>query len=267
MKRWVSGPYDGTLSQHGKGVLKLKMTLNFKGEAIAGQGEDEALTEFRVSGTVSTRPPYGCTIRLDSPNFGSVELEGFRGADDEIFGNWTDAIDKPKEPLGRGRGRGRGAVPLPNFNGEDDDEVAQPRAPLPVPSPDKPVPAPGGRRGNFSFKLKKPSQAELDAIRQRDLAGKLDSLVGMGFDTETAQKALDRSGGSLEVAMEALLNPASMVAAGGLGGGQRGSAAPAASAADVQRLLDMGFARDQAEQALAASNNNVELAADILLSQ
>eukprot|EP00929_Paragymnodinium_shiwhaense_P012425 TRINITY_DN1195_c2_g1_i1.p1 TRINITY_DN1195_c2_g1~~TRINITY_DN1195_c2_g1_i1.p1 ORF type:complete len:345 (-),score=93.37 TRINITY_DN1195_c2_g1_i1:105-1139(-) len=88
--------------------------------------------------------------------------------------------------------------------------------------------------------------------------GALSQLTSMGFSEAQAAEALQASGGNLEQATQALLNAATGEGAGG--GGEAGGGED-----KVGQLVQMGFTREQAVNALDGAGGNVERATAILL--
>ena len=104
---------------------------------------------------------------------------------------------------------------------------------------------------------------------------RLQQLIEMGFSREQASGALEQTNFDVDAALANLLGSSRL---SGGGGGRHSPphaaappmeppAPPAAPAADVQRLVEMGFTREQAAGALRAAEGDVQRAAASLLAK
>mmetsp|Transcript_61308 Transcript_61308/g.145984 ORF Transcript_61308/g.145984 Transcript_61308/m.145984 type:complete len:215 (+) Transcript_61308:60-704(+) len=121
--------------------------------------------------------------------------------------------------------------------GEVQGEVEEFLIPPPAPADDgfipPPVPAASGARSGRTDE-------------------NVESLVAMGFPTDQARRALDRTGGNLEDAIQVLT-----------GGGDAPAGQPDEK---VDQLVSMGFERQKVIMALQSCGGNVEMASAMLLS-
>jgi hypothetical protein len=290
--KWVTGPYLGSITVN-KVELKYIIELEFiRGGKVTGAGiyDDKP---FKAEGTYSETAPFNFKAALhDAFGLKSIFFEGFRGSDDTIFGTWLEfgEVASKKSPHAKKPAPGRNMFNQQHNAGDDDnddgsgsDEDEEPvtgrgrqAAPKRPTMMESPAQLPGGGRGNFFLKYKKLSPEELEARRkqeaaalatrkEKELAEQLLALQAMGFSKEDSLRALINSGGNVDRALDALFS------GGGGGDGPQGGppaapAAPAINEALVTQLVDMGFPRERALQALEVTNNNVEAAVELLFA-
>jgi len=269
--KWATGNYLGSITIN-KIEHKYTLAVTFeRGGRIAAEGlyNDKI---FLGTGKYAESAPYTFkAIFTDAFGFSTLYFDGFRGADDTIFGNWMEstpleasknspAVPKPK--------RNRFQMPVNDDDDDDDDEEKKPAT-------KEPTPVPGGSKGSFFLKFKKLSPEEIEAVnrqeaeklkvkRERELSEGVATLESMGFSKEISMNALIARNGHVESALNDLLSGAAFSAA------RQAPASPAPQSqideSLISQLTDMGFARDRSIQALEATNQNVAAAVELLFS-
>jgi len=119
---------------------------------------------------------------------------------------------------------------------------------------------PGGvKAGDFQWKYKDETPEEKEIKRMRKIEAAVNTIVSMGFAKDVAYKALDVTNGNVDLALEQLMN-------GEVVSNSSNFTDAAPSEPLIKQLVEMGFLREQAIQALKVNGNNMAPAIDWLFA-
>ena len=111
-------------------------------------------------------------------------------------------------------------------------------------------------------------EVRANGIQRTPGAENVQRIVEMGYTKEQAEQALDHASGSLGEAVRWILaQPPAPAAPSSRSGSSSTGADERATAENVQRIVEMGFTKEQAEQALDHASGSLEEAVRWILAQ
>eukprot|EP01105_Mastigella_eilhardi_P006907 TRINITY_DN1840_c0_g2_i1.p1 TRINITY_DN1840_c0_g2~~TRINITY_DN1840_c0_g2_i1.p1 ORF type:complete len:225 (-),score=81.30 TRINITY_DN1840_c0_g2_i1:66-710(-) len=203
--KFRNGAWEGTFTLGGK-KKELIMDLKFSGDGFNGKGQELAMGDFTVTGTVSDQPPFACDAELKFATGDDLKFSGWREKDTAgMFGSWTGS-------LGQG-----------NFAIHPVTDIAKANGLL------SQLGSSHEQNLNELVAMGYPKEQCMQALQESDTLqdavdwlttqaaapkefeevtptpGKVQQLVEMGFDKGSAETALKLNDDNLDMAMELLL--------------------------------------------------------------